>query len=458
LRSNHLLDPTLNVLLLREKIMQIPVEVPHLNVFQSPKGTTSLPTSEDFKPVRVDGVIYSLPASEIRQRLDDLIHCKDTNATRQTTFFFNDADLWALLPQVRIAPVFWGNAWNDGVHPSPQNVWNTLNTLVSSPYLSFLDQYVIQGEFYTHPYQNAFLLPPFLVTSAWSALGVYGARFSQDIDAQGHAIFLPGDPLPSVSKWDVFLLTRIVLQELRMNKTIPDPLVSPTLVMIFTPRGITNEVGAPGYHSSGQVTIYNRTAHGSVETALLPFAVVGLVRYTPDKAMDDLTEVFSHELAEAVSNPFGQGVRLLPEVQAARELSDQENELGDFAQDNDPQPFRRMANGLSVSSYWSDWHGAGVVPERYPYPNEFHPQAKGCPDDGLVNRYINKLEEWLITHAGDAGPAQKVIQQAVLAAVRRQDLSILSGLDLVPSSPEESRALSAAADHLAVVQQVSITG
>jgi|SRR3974390_2100729 len=48
--------------------------------------------------------------------------------------------------------------------------------------------------------------------------------------------------------------------------------------------------------------------------------------------LDDYTEVFSHELVESVSDPFLDGVRLPPQVQAARSIADDSNELGGFAQ------------------------------------------------------------------------------------------------------------------------------
>jgi hypothetical protein len=173
----------------------------------------------------------------------------------------------------------------------------------------------------------------------------------------------------------------------------------------------------PGLSSDREVCTVQHAGPGAENVVNVPWAVVGGVRFAGPfgnpgnkSPLDDYTEVFSHELVESISDPFLDGVRLLPQVQAARSIADDSNELGDFAQSFDPAPYRRMSNGLSVSAYWSDWHGTGIVPERYPDRDEYS-AGKPCPPIELVHRYLTEIQRYLDTHGGDPSP--------ILNALRR---------------------------------------
>jgi hypothetical protein len=75
---------------------------------------------------------------------------------------------------------------------------------------------------------------------------------------------------------------------------------------------------------------------------------VGWVLYDDD--MNEMTRVFSHELVEGMTNPFGTGLQVKPADPVAW------NEIGDVCTSVAP------SNGIVVNAYWSQEDKACVVP------------------------------------------------------------------------------------------------
>ncbi|MGO9158938.1 hypothetical protein [Mycobacterium sp.] len=319
-----------------------------------------------------------------------------------------------------------------------------LVNIVGSPYLSFLSQYVSHtvdsdASFWQENPSEQFgvsLLSPVIVNYDHSAIEAVSQE-SSDTDNNGHTRFLPGDPPTPATKTDLWLLVRIVIAELLQGKKIRNPvdLTEQVFYVVFTPPGVTNDGGTGGYHQWNSLTLGSSQFANQRPTVDVPWAVVGAIRYpvpfpkaNAPTTMDDYTEVFSHELAEAVSDPRGDGVRLLPNVLAFLKasyplLSGQQNEVGDVAQYLDPNPFRRIGTGESLSAYWSDWHGAGIVPERYPYPNEFS-AGRPCPPVSSVRQYATEIAQYLDTHGGDPALLLNGLRRHDAAAARAAGLRI----------------------------------
>lgn len=382
----------------------------------------------------IDGVLFGKRHAAVMAALRASFGCVD-GRVRPKTSKFSHCSADRTLPRATIVPIFYGEAWSDGVHLAPSTVMTALTNIVSSPYLGFITQYVTDTPIYSSRADSAALTAPIVITDRRSALGAYGAQLGTDLEG-GKPRWLPASPVSPFSRADAWLLIRILMAELIRAGTVANPVSwTRTLYVVFTPSGIGNDSGAPGYHGWENL---QPDAH-SHQTVPVPISVVGLVRKRP-RDIDDVTEVFSHELAEAVGDPFGDGVRLLPDVQAAEAIADNSSEIGDYAQLNDPLPYRTIATGESVSAYWSDWHGQGVVPERYPAYQEF--VERSCPDPTLVHQYHSALQHYLDTHGGDPAP--------LISAVRGGDVSILKRVGIVPVDAAAREALLAAAGQLAL--------
>ena len=400
-----------------------------------------------------DGVLYPVvPADGLADQVRKNIYridCLGGQRQGPLTHYFGNVSVNALMTKATICPIFWGSQWQTqagGVRPD--QVMNAIANIVSSPYLSFVSQYapatIDTQWFWQEDPALQFdigLLPAVVIDSPASALQALSEE-SSDFDSNGHHRSLSAEPPPNVSQADVWLLIRIVMNQLLQTKKIRNPvdLAEEVFYVIFTPFGATNDGGTGGYHHWKTVSTYSSVFADSWRSALVPFSVVGAIRYPIAQMLDDVTEAFSHELVETVSDPFGSGVRLLPSVQAAKGIKDNGNEIGDYAQAFDPAPFRRVSSGESLSAYWSDWHGTGVVPERYPYRDEFS-GGKGCPDHGKVRQYLNQIEKYIDAHGGDPSP--------VLNGLRRHDLSVAGAIGVAIKGRQQWNEVAMAAAQMA---------
>ena len=162
-----------------------------------------------------------------------------------------------LLTNVRVKPIFWGPQWLTLGHPPvPPGASVGDWTILFSPYMSKLSQYRGIGP--------------------------------GSIEPLGLATFDAGPP-QGFTTADVEGMLRGLLDD----RVIPDPATNAQLLaFVFTPPGINSEeADAAGYHTSIGY-------HG----ARLPYAWIG-----NDGTLGHISSVFSHELAEAATDPTNAG-------------------------------------------------------------------------------------------------------------------------------------------------------
>jgi hypothetical protein len=209
----------------------------------------------------------------------------------------------ATFTNVQVQLILWGSVWNDpATVPSASQVVGAVSSILSGPYMNKLGQYGAgQGS----------------LAGAW--------------------ILSSPNPNNPFSDSDVADMTWNLID----NGNFPEPDDSgggSQLLMFIMPPGVATTSPFGGEHS---------TAH---DTDLFdgddqPYAWV-----TNDGTIDTVTQIFSHELAEAVSDPAGDAWQVDPRNSSSwHEICDVCQSVADL-------------NGVSVASYFSASDGACVIP------------------------------------------------------------------------------------------------
>lgn len=172
-----------------------------------------------------------------------------------------------LLATVDVYTVFWGDGWSN--NPDRDRLNAFFDYIVTSSYMDQLAEYSVQG------YQIG-----------------YGTR-------SGSSLIPTGSLTSSVSDADI----QSMLQTQIASGTLPAPNAG-TLYFVFLPDGVT--VTLDGQSSCQQFCGYHN-ANAGTYYAVVPFpSCSGCVSSLA--TFDAITEVASHELAEAVTDPVpGQG-------------------------------------------------------------------------------------------------------------------------------------------------------
>jgi hypothetical protein len=221
-----------------------------------------------------------------------------------------DADHGTILYTARLRLIFWGKEWSSGSSPVQMGtIVGDVQSIVAGPYLDALEQY-----------------------------GVSGASVDR-------IIFLTDeDPPNPFSSGDGE--TRVA--DLIGNGTVPQPddEIVPALYVIFLPSTVAGKTlglptGINGEHTRLLSIDWDHFVVNSV-----PVAWIG-----NDGTVDTITQVFSHELVEALTDPEGDGWQVEP-----RGRFDW-NEIADVC----ASTFR--LNGVVVASYWSNSDNSCVVPD-----------------------------------------------------------------------------------------------
>lgn len=212
------------------------------------------------------------------------------------------------LTNCRVNLIFWGDAW--GLPPTPDiaTIVNDAASIVTGPYLSALTQYGCYGTFIgailrTAPGEN----PPLNYTMN---------------DVENFVVSaINGGGLPE-----------------------PDEEQTNNLHMVFMPPGSNPPPNLGGEHSYASYTDYD-----------FPFDLdwedkshCGFVAFGP---RTQISALFSHELAEALTDPEGDGIQINP-----RNNSNW-NEISDVCQN-----CLGVLNGVIVEPYWSQIDQACVIP------------------------------------------------------------------------------------------------
>jgi hypothetical protein len=215
------------------------------------------------------------------------------------------------LTNAHIHFVFWGQAWGASPSPSQQQIIDAVNTLLASPYMLGLTQYRPIGR----------------ATVTGSTTYTQSTPNNSFTDAQVQS----------------FLTARF------NNRDIPLPIFdSQLLYMVVMPPGI-NAVNPPGF--AGEHSVFSYT------TDLGFISITENVHYawlTNGGTVSSVTQIFSHELVEACTDPEGNTI-----VGVSGTCSQSGwCEIGDIC--NAPV----TVDGVGAVTYWSDEDGACIAPQR----------------------------------------------------------------------------------------------
>ena len=252
------------------------------------------------------GVVHSSPPGAASQAAVPLA------AADKVTFFHGPGDSPATttfsdgggkrLNNCKVHLVFWGAAWRTSV-PSLQSIANDAAKVLRGPYLDRLAQYGVG-------------LPPHL----------------------GSVLLVP-DALPDT--FDLIATMGFINSLIDRHLILdPDHEQGDSLPVVFAPPGVRSPPPLVGEHGYAFRGLFER----------VPFAFVTDGGGTQAEAAYSIS--FSHELVEALSDPFGDGIQTDP-----RGIFDWQ-EIGDACRSP------AAVNGVIVQSYWSGQDAACAVPTR----------------------------------------------------------------------------------------------
>ena len=222
-----------------------------------------------------------------------------------------------ILPYVNINLIFWGSEW---AAPNPPVTSNSIvaavNNIRSGTYLHGLRQY---------GFINAWVKRVLVIASD------------------------PPNPFTTTN-------VRDFVYGLIDDETLPEPDEEGfihELHTVFTPSNIAFTQPNPanpinGFHSN---TAWNDYDLGDIDNSDYYYAWI-----QNNGTLNGITQVFSHELAEAITDPAGSGIQLVPANPTSW------NEIGDICASS------ALLNGVNVQSYWSQADQACIIPTYVPPP------------------------------------------------------------------------------------------
>ena len=312
-----------------------------------------------------------------------------------------------VIGQVQVVPIFWGRAWNSAKHPSPDAVVKAITHIVRSPYLSALSQYV-DGRFYTSEDTLGYVLHELVVTSEVT----WDKRTS------------PADPPNPFSNKDVTdLITNLIGSGQLGQPGMPGGFHNHSLLyVVFMPTGVSSNRGdIDGNHYGTTIASEHGQPTDNGKIVRTPYPIAWVMSGSRDAqigdSLDTITAMFSHELAEAVSDPFGEGVRGRAGV-----CGDKSSwcEVGDICESSTA----RLPTGELVQGYWSDQAATCVAPTSFP-PRENNRPA----DPPIVHlpRFDHLAEVFKLVHGGDPAPDHsRQLKDAITLYVMEEFAATLS--------------------------------
>jgi hypothetical protein len=235
-----------------------------------------------------------------------------------------------LLGSVRVHLIFWGRAWTNLPAPSPTvgQCTDAVLTIVGSNYMNSLRQYSVGS-------------------------GRLGSA-TVISDSVGNS---PVDPPNPFSNDDIWQL----VDHLRTANRIPTTDVGSTaqgLYLVVVPAGVSsNQAGVIGEHS-----------YYWFDSTNVPYG------WVTQNSLDSFSEVFSHELVEACTDPEGSG---WTSTTACGTNHGGWCEIGDVCQGNTAR-----VNGVLVQRYWSNTDNQCVVPDdpKVALDSKQHKDSKDTKD------------------------------------------------------------------------------
>jgi hypothetical protein len=248
------------------------------------------------------------------------------------------------LTNIHVQLIFWGAWWNN--NPLASQVENALKNLLAGPYMTYLAQYGVRRG------------------------NVKGVTFAGDSE--------PGTfTFQSVTKLVVDLLD---------DDRLPEPDDEwPIIYAVIMPANSAVQGPAPGVLSNvngaNGAVIWNDFEPGDVDND--PAYCLWAGNDGTAKALDYITTVLSHELAELATDPNGgDGVRQI-------------NCGGSSCQIGDPatvcQNWCDFVRGVKAQAYWSQLDGNGVLPTMYSLKRTLF----GKSISGKIPRPMPSMNAWI---------------------------------------------------------------
>ena len=209
----------------------------------------------------------------------------------------------ALILQAQLELVFWGAVWQTASAPSAADVVNAVDGILGSPYLLGLKQYGFQGA-----------------------------------AVRGSTIVTSPAPPANYSFDDVGNLVWSLIDDGKFPE--PDDDGGRILYMVFMPPGTTPPPDERGAHSDPS----DFDLPADVDYAWVGYASYGTLDY--------ITDVFTHELVEAITDPEPHD----PAWVMNRDIN-KGNEIGDACNNTVDR-----LGGILVQAYWSERQKACVIP------------------------------------------------------------------------------------------------
>lgn len=207
---------------------------------------------------------------------------------------------YPILMHAHVALIFYGSAWKDQApNPSAVAIQDAIQTVLDSPYCSQLLDYECTGGD---------------MNTAWN-------------------VIVLDDPPSTVSQDDAEDLVEDLVDSFYSTFPFNN---RPTFYAVFLPPGVTVDTPINGEHSNDGGLYFSYQLFGT---------------------LDFITQVFTHELVEALTDPDGNGWQVDPRN------GTNWNEIADICKNASAR-----VNGVSVAAYYSTSIGACVVPQPDPPP------------------------------------------------------------------------------------------
>ena len=267
----------------------------------------------------------------------------------------------SVLRNVQVVSIFYGNYWNT-VNPAILNLENQLDTYLSSlsasQYLGDLAEYGV-GTGSLINSGAGLALPHDVVNFPSPLLTINGSPVVYDRNALG-----------VVDPNNIQNMIRTQIAPAVGAPTLPAPVAGTTLYFVWVQPGVV--VGAQDFTGRNQI-LYNITSFGGYHYftnanngtqfayAVMPFPVASQLTASGLNYFQFLTGVGSHELGEAVSDPYATGWYYL---NTGGEIGDLCN--GQWMNYTVMDPANGMNNTYVVQALWSNLIALSIYPHALP--------------------------------------------------------------------------------------------
>lgn len=247
-----------------------------------------------------------------------------------------------VLTQVQVELIFWGAEWTGASSPSTVEVRDAVARILSGPYMTGLTQYRGVG------------------TGGLGGLTVTSSS-------------KPPNPFSDTHVMD------LIAQQIEAGRVPPPHGDRQILYCVVMPRDIRSDQ----YATRGLLGEHYYFVHRAGQRAHFAWLTWPRIPGGPG-GLDDITSILTHELAEACTDPEGDGIQIEPSN------PDHWNEIGDVCYGMD-----ETVNGVRVQTYWSHRDRACIAPHKGPVSTLPHWVSLGGKIDGgmvAINNQDGRLE------------------------------------------------------------------